>query len=88
MIIAIALVMLLISASSASAYIPKEHRTSEYMTDYDVFVVSSQFKSEHWAQYNLEILEDTYTNRPSGTQAALDALMAKMAFYKSLGKVR
>jgi len=76
-LIAVAIIILL--ASTASAYVPREYQTSPFMSDYDVYKVSSQHIGEKWADYNLDDLMKWY-----GRPRCLPCLDASMERRKEI----
>jgi len=77
-IIAVSIIILL--ASTVSAYVPDQYKNKPIMTDYDVYQVSLKHMDQPWAIDNLNQLMINYTN--SGKcRSCLDA---KMEFYNNL----
>ncbi len=71
----IAISVMILFASTVSAYVPKEYQTNPFMSDYDVYQVSLQHIGERWADYNLDDLMRWY-GRPR-CFTCLDASMIK-----------
>jgi hypothetical protein len=55
-------ILLLFLTTTISASVPVEYRNKEYMTDYDIWLVSKEHPDQKWAKYELELLLLRYTN--------------------------
>ncbi len=79
-IIAISIIILL--ASTVNAHVPDQYKNKQFMTDYDVYMVSKDHMDQSWAVDNMKQLMINYTN--SGKcRSCLDT---KMEFYGNLLK--
>ena len=78
--ILIAMSVMILMASTVSAYVPDQYKNKPIMTDYDVYQVSLKHMDQPWAIDNLRQLMINYTN--SGKcRSCLDD---KMEFYRNL----
>jgi len=76
-IIAISIIILL--ASTSTAYVPREYQTSPFMSDYDVYKVSLKHIGEKWADSNMEDMMKWY-----GRPRCLPCLDASMERRKAI----
>ena len=77
------MVILILSLSvNAQAYVPKEYQNKQYMTDYDVYMISKDNLDKQWAYDNIRQLMISYTNN-GRCSSCLDI---KMEFYNNILK--
>lgn len=74
--ILIAVSIMILFASTVSAWVPKEYQTKAFMTDYDVYMVAKNHIGEKWADNYLDDLMKWYSSRPR-CMPCLDASMKR-----------